>query len=95
MLKNEEVKQIADLARLEFSDDELPEIANKLSNVLNLIEQLQEVNTDNVEETSQITGLTSVLREDESKQWDKKEIKNALNQAPGLDEGEIKVKKVL
>ena len=59
-----EIEQIATLARLELSEKEKEMYAEQLSVVLDYIAMLNEVNTDNVIETSQVTGLEDVTRED-------------------------------
>ncbi len=58
------IEQVAALARLELSEKEKKMYAEQLSVVLDYIEMLNEVNTDNVIETSQVTGLEDVTRED-------------------------------
>ena len=94
-IDKKQIQRIADLARLELSDDELEKYRNQISDILVYIDQLQEVNTDNVEPTAQITGLENVLREDEICEWDKEESEKALNQAPELKNNQVKVKRVL
>ena len=94
-LKKEEIEHIVDLARLELTEAELKKYGSQLSDVLNYIDQLKEVDTTDIEPTAQITGLENALREDEKEDWDKKEIEEALSQAPELENGQIKVKRVL
>jgi aspartyl-tRNA(Asn)/glutamyl-tRNA(Gln) amidotransferase subunit C len=65
MLNSDDVKHIAKLAKIQVSDTEAKKYAVQLSSVLDFFEQLQEVNTDGVAETSQVTGLTNQLREDQ------------------------------
>lgn len=64
-LSNDEVKQIAGLARLGMSEKEVGFYAEELSAILEYIEKLNEVDTKNVELTSHVTGLHSVFRKDE------------------------------
>jgi len=63
-LTTKEIEQIATLARLELSEKEKKMYAEQLSVVLDYIGMLNEVNTDGVEETCQVTGLEDVTRED-------------------------------
>lgn len=58
------IEQVAALARLELSEKEKKMYAEQLSVVLDYIGMLNEVNTDGVEETCQVTGLEDVTRED-------------------------------
>ena len=94
-LTKEEIKHIADLARLELTEAELKKYGSQLSDVLNYIDQLKEVDTTDIEPTAQITGLENALREDEKEGWSERETEEALRQAPELESGQIKVKRVL
>ena len=60
-----EIEQIAVLARLELSDKEKKMYAEQLSVVLEYVDMLRAVDTSNVIETCQVTGLEDVYREDE------------------------------
>ena len=94
-LSKDEIKHIAKLARLELTDIELKKYGGQLSAVLNYIDQLKEVDVKGIEPTAQVTGLENVLREDEIKDWDEKEIEAALKDAPEREEKFIKVKRVI
>lgn len=61
----EEVKKIAKLSQLNLSEDEVAKFQVQLSEVLNYVEILNEINTDQVEPTSQVTGLENITRDDE------------------------------
>jgi len=63
-LTTNQIEQIATLARLELNEKEKAMYAEQLSVVLDYIEMLNEVNTDGVMETNQVTGLEDVYRED-------------------------------
>jgi aspartyl-tRNA(Asn)/glutamyl-tRNA(Gln) amidotransferase subunit C len=63
-LTTKEIEQIANLARLELNEQEKKIYAEQLSVVLDYFSMLNEVNTDGVEETCQVTGLEDVVRED-------------------------------
>jgi len=94
-LKREQIDHIAKLARLELTEAELKKYGSQLSAVLNYVDQLKEVDTTDVEPTAQITGLENALREDEKEGWSERESEEALRQAPELESGQIKVKRVL
>lgn len=66
-LTHDEVRHIAQLARLKLSDEEVEKFSIQLTDILQWMELLKEVDTEGVEETSQVTGLENVLREDEVK----------------------------
>jgi len=86
---------VADLARLDLSEQELELYGEQLSNILVFVDQLSEVDTSNVEPTAQVTGLLNVLREDEVFDWDNDERIETLKQAAELEDGQVKVRKVL
>jgi len=95
ILSKEEIKHIAKLARLELTDEELKKYGGQLSAILDYIDQLKEVDTKGIEPTAQITGLENVLRDDIIENWDEKEIKEALADAPEKEGRFIKVKRVI
>ena len=64
-LSQQEVEHIAKLARLSLTNEEKEKYSNQLSNILEYMDKLQSVDTENIEPTSQVTGLISVMREDE------------------------------
>lgn len=65
MIDSEQVLQVARLARLELSDDEVERMAGELSGVLDHIERIGELDLDGVEPTSHVVALENVLRADE------------------------------
>jgi len=64
-LSQSEVEHIATLARLRLSAEEKEKYSGQLSAILDYMEKLQTVDTTSVEPTSQVTGLTNVMRPDE------------------------------
>lgn len=61
-----DVKHIAKLANLPLKDEEIKKLESQLGETLDYIEQLNEVDTKNIEPTSQVTGLENITREDEA-----------------------------
>ncbi len=64
-LSIEQIEHIARLARLEVSETEKKTYSEQLSAILDYVDQLQKVDTEGVEPTSQVTGLVNNNREDE------------------------------
>lgn len=60
-----DTKQVAKLAKLDITKPEIEKFTNQLSQIIDHIKELSSLNTDNIEPTSQTTGLTNVLRDDE------------------------------
>ena len=63
-LSPEEVDHIALLSRLELSTAERERAAGELSQILGYFEKLNELDTENVEPTSQAIPVSNILRED-------------------------------
>ena len=61
----EEIKKIADLARIKLSEEEERRHAKTISVVLDYMKILDEVDINGVEITCQVTGLENVTRKDE------------------------------
>jgi aspartyl-tRNA(Asn)/glutamyl-tRNA(Gln) amidotransferase subunit C len=59
-----DAQRIAELAHLYIAGDHLDEAAAGLGSILEFGTQLQDIDTSDVQPTSQVTGLTDVLRED-------------------------------
>ncbi len=60
----DDVKHLAQLARLKMSAEEAAKFAPQLGDIVHFFEALKKVNTKNVVETSQTTGLENITRED-------------------------------
>jgi aspartyl-tRNA(Asn)/glutamyl-tRNA(Gln) amidotransferase subunit C len=65
VLTPEEVAQIALLARLELSGDDLNTMARQLSSIIAYVRQLQELDTDQVEPLAHPLPIQNVFRDDE------------------------------
>lgn len=93
-LTSQEIEKIATLARLDLSAKEKKMYAEQLSVVFDYIEILNEVDTDNVSETCQVTGLEDVVREDEVASWEEEDKKKLINNFPDKMGNLLKVKAV-
>jgi aspartyl-tRNA(Asn)/glutamyl-tRNA(Gln) amidotransferase subunit C len=88
-----DVEHIAELARLKFKDEELESFTDQLNEILAYMEQLNELDTENVEPLSHPVEENNVFREDEVKPSIDRE--DALKNAPQRDEQFSKVPKVI
>jgi aspartyl-tRNA(Asn)/glutamyl-tRNA(Gln) amidotransferase subunit C len=61
----EQVRHVADLARLGLRDDELEALASELSSILTYIDQLERLDTAAIAPTAQVGELVDVMRDDE------------------------------
>ncbi|HJP71495.1 MAG TPA: Asp-tRNA(Asn)/Glu-tRNA(Gln) amidotransferase subunit GatC [Candidatus Limnocylindria bacterium] len=59
-----DVEHVANLARLHLTDDELDRMQTQLSNILDAIETLRDVDTSHVGPTASVIQLENVMRED-------------------------------
>jgi len=60
-----DVVHVAKLANLPLTQKEKEKFDKQLADTLDYVNQLEEINTKDVEPTSQVTGLENVTREDE------------------------------
>ena len=65
-LSHDTVRGIADLARLELTDEEIAQYAGQLSHILDYFQHLEEVDTSHIEPTATVLPVTNVLRADEA-----------------------------
>jgi len=68
-ISKDDVINVAELARLEFKEQELEKFTEQLGNILEYIEQLNDLDTDNVEPTSHVLDISTPLREDKVVEW--------------------------
>lgn len=63
-LSHEEVRKIAELAKLELTDDEVALYAGQLSDVLEYFQRLQQVDTSHIPPTASVLPLKNIFRAD-------------------------------
>ena len=81
-----DVRYTAKLARLHLSEDEITKFQAQLSQVLEYVEKLEQVNVDGVEPTAHANAVFNVFRKDEARDFftQKEALANAPRQANGL-----------
>jgi len=82
-----DVEKIARLANLEVSDKEKKLFSKQFTDSLDIIDQLQEVDTQGVRTTHQVTGLKNITREDKIDETRMLSQKEALSQAKKTHKG--------
>jgi aspartyl-tRNA(Asn)/glutamyl-tRNA(Gln) amidotransferase subunit C len=90
---NEQVRHIAQLARIAMSDEEIERLVPELSNILGWVEQLGEVDTDGVEPLTAVIPNEVRLREDRVTDGDRRD--DILANAPVAEHGFFAVPKVI
>ena len=88
-----DVLHIAKLASLPLKDDQIQKYEEQLLEILEYIEKLKKVNTDKVHETSQVTNLENVTREDSTATSLSPD--QALTNTKSQQNGSFKVKAIL
>lgn len=92
-ISKDKVRQIAALASLKLSENELSKYQKQIAEILKYISILNEVDTKNVIPTTQATGLKNAYREDVVK--DSLSQTEALSGAKTAEKGYFKTKGVL
>lgn len=93
-ISRDDVAKLAALSSLQLDESEVEGLQADLQAILGYVEQLDELNTDGVEPSYQVTGLSNVLRDDipESGDVSREEL---LALAPETKDNHVKVPKVI
>ena len=92
-VSREEVRHVAQLARLDFSEEDEARMADELSQILEYVDKLDELDTSGVPPMSHVLDVTNVFRPDEvEERIDRGE---ALELAPEADDEYFRVPKVV
>ncbi len=93
-LSKADVLKLATLARLHLTDDEVAHFTDEISAILAYVQQLQAVDLEGLEPTSQVTGLVNVMRPDVEKDYGADQ-RSLLKNAPATEGSHIKVRRML
>lgn len=93
MIKKDEVKKVAKLARLGLGEGEIEKYQKELSKVLDYIDKLKELDVSGISPTSHPSQLKNAAREDIAEK--KNEGNKLVGLAPDKKNGYVKVKAVL
>ena len=90
MIDREQVLNVARLARLRLSDEEVERFQRELSTILDHIETINEIEAlDDVQPTSHVVEVENVLRKDEPRpSWPRDKV---LEEAPDVAQGGFRV----
>jgi aspartyl-tRNA(Asn)/glutamyl-tRNA(Gln) amidotransferase subunit C len=92
-ISRDDVLHVADLARLHLSDEEVDRMQSQLSNILEAIQTLRDVDTSHVGPTASVIQLENVMREDVARPGLSRDA--ALANAPLRDDPFLRVPTVL
>ena len=89
----EEVLKIANLARLQIKQDEVEQYATDLSNIINLVEQMNAMDTKDILPMAHPLDATQRLREDRVTEENQRDKFQSI--APSAEKGLYLVPKVI
>lgn len=92
-IDNNTVDKIAHLARLEFENENKQQMISDMNNMLNFVDKLNELDTNDVEPLIYMSDERNILREDSVIQSISQD--EALKNAPKKDSDYFKVPKVI
>ena len=92
-ITNEIIDKLANLAKLQFKDEQKEGIRNDLTKIIAFVDKIDELDTDGVEPLIHMSKEINVLREDEVKETITQA--QALKNAPSKDSDYFKISTVL
>lgn len=92
-LNRSDVEKIAHLARLQLNEQEIPQYTENLSSILDLVSQMQAVDTSDVEPMANALDATQRLRKDDVTEQNDRD--NLQTVAPAVENGLFQVPKVI
>ena len=94
-ISEQEVKKIAELSRLSLTNEELKKRTKDMNNILDYMDTLNEIDTEDVEELYNVHDMNNSLREDNyESSLDKKDVlANSPNSNSNYIEVPLTVKK--
>tara|TARA_Y100001978_G_C23689223_1_gene433730 strand:+ start:1970 stop:2263 length:294 start_codon:yes stop_codon:yes gene_type:complete len=92
-ITKDQVSKVAKLARLKLNDEEIDNHAIQIEKILDYINQLEKIDTENVQCTTRAIEVINVFRNDEKKQFNNRD--EILNLAPAREDDFYKVPKII
>ncbi|KAF1298632.1 asparaginyl/glutamyl-tRNA amidotransferase subunit C [Enterococcus sp. JM4C] len=92
-ISEEEIKHVAKLSKLEFGKEELVGFTDQLGKIIDMVELLEEVDTEGVAFTSNVIETVNVMRQDRAQSgWNRDEL---MRNVPETEDGFIKVPAII
>ncbi|MFZ3591164.1 Asp-tRNA(Asn)/Glu-tRNA(Gln) amidotransferase subunit GatC [Bacillus sp. DJP31] len=92
-ITKDEVKYVANLARLAITEDEAEIFQKQLDAIITFAEQLNELDTDLIQPTTHVLHMRNIMRED--KPGKGLPIEDVLKNAPDSKDGQVRVPAIL
>lgn len=83
-ITNELVSYVANLSRIKLDENEISEMQSQMSEIVNYMDILNQLDTENIEPLSHIFNITNIMRDDEVR--DSYEREEILKNAPAHTE---------
>jgi aspartyl-tRNA(Asn)/glutamyl-tRNA(Gln) amidotransferase subunit C len=93
MIDRDQVRKVANLARLELTPEEEEQFTTQLGNILDYVQQLSELDVTDVAPTTRAIDVSNVTREDKLQPYADREA--ILNSAPQQEGEFFKVPKIM
>jgi len=88
-----DIEKLADLARIEMSQEEKTKILGDMDSILGFIDQIQEAKVDITERQAGL--VRNIMREDENPHESGIYTEDILREVPKVRDGYVEVKKIL
>ncbi len=92
-IEQNEIAKIAELARIRIAGEQIGQVTERIAEILQMVEQLQAVNTDNIEPMANPLDATQKLRPDIVTEENRRDAFQAI--APAVENGLYLVPKVI
>ena len=93
MIDIEQVRKVASLARLALTDTEEQQFTGQLNSILDYVQQLEELDTEDVPPTTRAIEVSNITRADQLETFEQREA--LIESAPEREEDFFKVPKIL
>ena len=93
LIDTEQVRKVANLARLALTEDEEQQFTTQLTGILEYVQQLDELDTKDVPPTTRAIEVSNITRVDRREVFQEREA--ILDSAPDREEDFFKVPKII
>lgn len=90
VISKKDIKNLSALAQVDIDKEKLPEIQRQISQVLDHLKKLEEINTDNIDPIGNPSGISNVFRDDVIEQ--SLEIEDVISNSNNIYNNLFKVK---
>jgi aspartyl-tRNA(Asn)/glutamyl-tRNA(Gln) amidotransferase subunit C len=92
-IEQDDIEKIAELARIRIDQGQIGQVTQRITEILRMVDQLQAVDTSEVQPMANPLDATQILRPDEVSESNRREAFQAI--APAVEDGLYLVPKVI